>query len=339
MADYTIYTRTYSRSSAGRLVSGKRPRGEPLSSTALLDEFRSHAVQGGKYPTALVSVSNRVIDTVTRAYSKYYMERESPADIWIVFIKVPAATHPLPYCIHAALPLAEACKHPKAGAFRHEFVFEWAIPEQFVVHQVSLQTLMDRGLDWEEYIAQCDTTSEHLPTRDIRDAIARDLHPADPSAGPCDLGIYLGLFAKTFGARAPLDWIAHQLFHDCVWTRVVREHEMILKYAHGPTETVYADFFRQMNAGIETVLRDWWLADIDFFLDCEGFKEWRAVMEDIMVDDLAELYEARNGPAEMYVKMRMEVSAKHEKIRADIEAEAVRIGYEFPKDMALPSSS
>ena len=46
-----------------------------------------------------------------------------------------------------------------------------------------------------------------------------------------------------------------------------------LKYVDEYSETVDPDFFCKLNHGIETVLYDWWLADIDFFLDYEGSKE------------------------------------------------------------------
>jgi hypothetical protein len=41
-----------------------------------------------------------------------------------------------------------------------------------------------------------------------------------------------------------------------------------------------------LDHGIETVLHNWWLADIGFFLDCEGFKEWQDVMA-LMEDGIA----------------------------------------------------
>jgi hypothetical protein len=69
MANRPIYTRVYSRLSAGELVSGKTPRGYPLSKTALLEEFRNHANQ--EPFTALVPTSDRIIDTLKRAFEKH----------------------------------------------------------------------------------------------------------------------------------------------------------------------------------------------------------------------------------------------------------------------------
>jgi hypothetical protein len=53
-----------------------------------------------RIPTALVSATNRIVDIVARAFQRHYDDDESPADIWIVFIEVPAeGTGPCP-CIH-----------------------------------------------------------------------------------------------------------------------------------------------------------------------------------------------------------------------------------------------
>jgi hypothetical protein len=81
MAHRTIYTRAYSKSSAGQFVSAKGLKGDPLSDTALLYEFRNHANIRNRKPTALVSVSDRIVDTLKRAFNKHYEDRESSADI------------------------------------------------------------------------------------------------------------------------------------------------------------------------------------------------------------------------------------------------------------------
>jgi hypothetical protein len=141
-----IYTRTYSNGGAGRLVSGKAPKGEPLSDTALLEEFSKHTNKWNWEPTALVSGSDRIIDSVKRAFDKRHEDGESPADIWIDFIEVPTIINETTTRIHSAKELARKCGLPKPDKFSHEVVFEWAIPEKYVVHEISLQTLIRRGL-------------------------------------------------------------------------------------------------------------------------------------------------------------------------------------------------
>jgi hypothetical protein len=146
MANRTIYTRAYSKSSARQFVSAKGPKGDPLSDTALVEEFRNHAKKWNREPTALVSGSDRIVDTSKRAFDMHYEDGESSADIWIAFIEVPSTTNETATRIHSAKELAEKCGDPEYKKFSHEFVFEWAIPEKYVVHEVSLQTLMERGL-------------------------------------------------------------------------------------------------------------------------------------------------------------------------------------------------
>jgi hypothetical protein len=127
MANRTIYTRAYSKSSAGQFVSAKGPKGDPLSDTALVEEFRNHA-KWNREPTALVSGSDRIVNTLTRAFNKHfrddYKDGESAADIWIAFIKVPPTIDEDATRIHSAKELAEKCEDPEYKKFSHKFVFE-----------------------------------------------------------------------------------------------------------------------------------------------------------------------------------------------------------------------
>ena len=335
MANRKIYTRVYSKGSAGQLVAAKTPKGDPLSRTDLRDEFRKHANRYNREPTALVSVSDRIVDTVKRAFEKHCEDGESPADIFVAFIEIPAAIHDEPAQVHAARLLAEECRLPESRLFSHEIIFEWAIPERYVLHTVSLQILMDRGLRWERFFPS-GPELQPLSTARLRCCISRDLQHAGRG---WEVGVYLGCFARNFGARAPLDWISHQLFYDCVWTRIVDDDVVRLNYADKYSETVNFDFFCKLNEGIGAVLYDWWLADIDFFLDYKEFKEWQDVMEDGIVWDLIEFWETWhdvgcNEPArEIFEKEKLlcdeardKLLAKHEKIRATVEAKAVMLG-------------
>ncbi|EEU34875.1 uncharacterized protein NECHADRAFT_88376 [Fusarium vanettenii 77-13-4] len=270
MAEDMIYTRAYSVSSAGPLISAKGPMGDPLTHTELLAEFRNHSNSWNREPTALVSVSNRIIDTVKRAFDKYYVNGDSPADIWVAFIEVPERRDETPTQIHAALPLAEECGILEANKFRHEIVFEWAIPEEFVIHKVSLQTLISRGLQRGE---QFGPELQFKSTAGLRRDIATELKAIDHSSGSWEVGIYLASFARTFGARAPLDWIAHRLFYDCVHTTIVDDDVVRVNYLDERPKCVNFDFFCELDDGVDTVLYDWWLTDVDFCLDYEEFRE------------------------------------------------------------------
>jgi hypothetical protein len=106
MAKRTIYTRVYSKRSAGRFISCKGPKGGPLFDASLIKEFRNHAKfqnhGESQELTALVSGSDRIIDTLRRAFDKHYRDGESAADIWIAFLGVPPTPNRNTTRIHSA---------------------------------------------------------------------------------------------------------------------------------------------------------------------------------------------------------------------------------------------
>lgn len=59
-----------------------------------------------EHATALVSVSDRVVDTLQRAFNKYYVEKEPPESIYIVFIRIQASKVPSA-AFHSAQELAK----------------------------------------------------------------------------------------------------------------------------------------------------------------------------------------------------------------------------------------
>ena len=327
MSNHTIYTRAYSKSSAGGLVSGKASTGDPLSYKTLLEEFRKHANKRNRKPTALVSGSDRIFDTLKRAFDKHYEGGESSAEIWIAFIEVLHTRSGNATRIHSAKDLAEKCQLPEPDKFSHEVVFEWAIPEKYVLHEVSLQTLMKRKLQRDWFLQPS--------TEEGRCSTARELQGQDP----WEIGITLGCFARKFGARAPLNWVSHQLFYDCLRPKILHDDVVELTYAHEYTEKVDFQFFCDLDDGINTSLCDWWLSDIGFFQAYEGFREWRELTEDSMTWDLIEFWETwhdvdYDGTIKelsmkeklSYDEQRSTLLAEHEKKKAVIEAEAVEIG-------------
>lgn len=212
---------------------------------------------------ALVSWSDRIVDSLKRAFDKH-SDGESPAEIWIAFIGVPPTTinDTTATRINSAKKLAEACKPPEPHLFFHEVVFEWAIPEKYILHQLSLQTLMKRGLEEHNF--------SQPSTAQVRRHTARELQGQNPK----EIGYSLGSFARRFGARTPLQWVSHQLFRGCVRATITDNDVVRLDYAHGQMETVDFQYFRDLDNGIDTSLNEWWLADTNFFLDLQGFKKW-----------------------------------------------------------------
>lgn len=318
----TIYTRVYSSRNAGQLSSGKGSEGPPLSTTQLHEEFRKHANLYNNEPTALVSVSNRIIDTLRRALVKYFRDGESPTDIWIAFINVPATRSQTPPRTHAAEQLAEYCglTGTNSGSFRYETVFEWTVPEDCVLHEICLQTLMDRGLLQDSYIEGFSVDHRLPSTSALKSAIGEQFE----NSFPWEVGMSLGYFAQRFGARAPVRWIALQLFHDCARWSFVEDQV----YTYGP------DFFRLLKDGIGDYIIDW-LADSDFVADHQEFEDWKEIMEDTMIWDLIDFWEtwcrdrndSRSRMEQLCYERALEtLEAKHRILEAQIEAEGVRIG-------------
>lgn len=77
-------------------------------------------------PIALISVSSRLIDTLLRAFNKFYKGFESTDQIWIAFILVPHIDKAI---YHHVEGLAKRWGIKNLGGFLYEYVFEWEIPE------------------------------------------------------------------------------------------------------------------------------------------------------------------------------------------------------------------
>lgn len=145
MTETATYTRVYSASSARQLVSGKGVQNEPLTRESLLSEFRNHADMSSEQSTALVSISDRIIDTMSRAFAKRDDDHEPTDEIWIVFIKGSAVSEDN-IKVHSAAELARRCGFDDSYKFQHEYLVEHAIPREHVLHEVMLQTPIDRGI-------------------------------------------------------------------------------------------------------------------------------------------------------------------------------------------------
>ncbi|KAL4874964.1 hypothetical protein BJY04DRAFT_202859 [Aspergillus karnatakaensis] len=206
------FYRCYSASSAGTLRCGMNRVGPRLSQTELLDEFDRHRNKANRTPTALISVTDRPIEALHRGFDKYCNMGEDPAQIWIAIIFVPdAAAKNNSIVYHHAEQLAEQVKKVEdPSVFKHEYVFEWEIPEKYVKHRVSLQTLLDRGLDLRDYL---DDPEDFPNLHTVREQITERV--LNPSFHGYDIGRSLGQMARCFGARAPVHKIASQIMADC----------------------------------------------------------------------------------------------------------------------------
>lgn len=334
--DITL-TRSYSNRSAGKLSSGKGPTGAPHTLAGLLSEFEKHKELDNKIPTSLVSTSDRIIDTLKRAFNTYYDLGQSPDQIWIVFITIPYDWIRTKK-VHSARELANKCQNPKAEMFKHEFLFEWAIPQEFVVHSVSIKTLIARGLNMDPHRRFCYSAASAcdkyiLPPVSCLCEIMADEYIRYSYDDGWDVGVGLGLFAKRFGARAPLDWIAQQLYYDLTTAPEVDRdgdlHFGSVSYEDGKTEDLDLSFFPQVEDGIHTALFEWWLLDEDFILGLKAFNEWRELHLELMVDrwiDFSEDWCGYGDGTVGYKSAKERLEHWEERLHADIEKAAIEVG-------------
>lgn len=262
--------------------------GNQLAPDELLDEFEKHQDRWNQEPTALVSVSDRIVDTLKRALEMHYEDLESPSKIQVVFIEVPEPESKSTPTIHHARQLAEDCGLPEPKCFSYEFVFEWAIPEEYVLHTVSLQTLMDH--QQQSFIMDNVLPFPPPKTQELRRRIAKQLQSFSSHYDPWEIGEVLADFASTFGARAPHEWIAHQLFNDCVSSKLDDEiDDMIhLEFSLDHSTTVDYVWFQNLQEGITTALDEWFerivfSADHDILEESEDTVEhgiaWKDTVE------------------------------------------------------------
>lgn len=126
-----FYIRSFSSASVGSFTSGRGAVGEKLDNDEKLAEFQKHRFLNNTEPTALVSVSSRFINTLSRALVKWcgidkggYKVDQEPADeIWIAFIDILASDSGI---YHHAKVLAEQLEdEEKPMLYASEYVFEW----------------------------------------------------------------------------------------------------------------------------------------------------------------------------------------------------------------------
>ena len=282
-----LFFRSFFEGSASGLVSGKGIGDRRLSTRELLSEFHNHRMLFSTQTTALVSVTVNFTAALRRAFEKYYLGH-NPDRIWIMFISVPYKDD-IRY--HEAEQLARLDGHGGPRVFKDEYIFEWKIPEKYVIHKVSFRILLERGFDMEHF------TTVHLnnqqPLRsayDLRQDIA--IRILDPSIGGYDIGSNLGDIARHFGARAPVYEIAHRILAECAQSLSIdyrfdnvrisywRDHNNIPVFF-----TLGFGHFFWIERGIDETLSDFWLKDVDFIISKYEHCEWASALEDGMEKD------------------------------------------------------
>jgi hypothetical protein len=160
----------------------------------------------------------------------------------------------------SAKELARRCSMTDLWRFKYEYLFTWNIPTEYVTHAVSVETLMQRGLDMKDYFVDGALPSTHILRREFEKVHLNRDH------GGYEIGLGLGSLARCFGARAPVCQIAGQLLRDCLNARSTDwdAQEVDVEYWDGVICCLDFRHFRNVDDGINTALLDWWLADTEF---------------------------------------------------------------------------
>ncbi|KAI0145427.1 hypothetical protein GGR57DRAFT_517130 [Xylariaceae sp. FL1272] len=288
-----------------------------LAPNELKAEFLRHSDRFQTEPTALVSVSSRIIDTVKRAYD--LLQETETDNIWVIFIELPSTAEGIRGSrIHSAQRLAEDSGLQEPQRFHYEYLFEGEIPRYWVSHKVSLETLMQRGLDWVEHL------SESFETHQLRRKLASEF----TRTYGYDDGMSVGFFARLFGARAPLHWITHQFHEDCLSPQIIADDVVRFRTAEGERDSIVDYmYFRQLDEGIEFAIVDLFLQADGFLSDYDEFVEWKNIEEgklEVLEEHLTESINKNEGLiSQIAFAMAVEEHAGRVK---NIEAEAILIG-------------
>lgn len=137
--------RSYSRDSDRQLRSGRcMTEGmKGLTNPELLNDFRRHLDSSNERPTALVSTTSSLQRAVLIALQLSQGHRA--CDVHLVILSSIEAK------IHSGVSLALGLKaqgllwHNNPFLYESEWLFEWIIPYENVLHTISLQTLIERG--------------------------------------------------------------------------------------------------------------------------------------------------------------------------------------------------
>ncbi|KAF2866041.1 hypothetical protein BDV95DRAFT_210678 [Massariosphaeria phaeospora] len=180
--------------------------------------------------------------------------------------------------------------------------------------KVSVEILMARGLDMEEYLMEY-PLGPALPSTDLlRQDLAINI--LNTSYDGHDIGYSLGFMARCFGARAPLCKIANQLLHECLRGSNIGGNTRIVTFRDIPA----------IENAIDTVLLDWWLADSSFQDLYEEHCDWarweREFLEDRWLEAATSGFMNKLEIAEFQTKCRLEQA----ELDAEVEYAAVNLG-------------
>jgi len=148
----------------------------------------------------------------------------------------------------------------------------------YIIHTVSLQTLINRGFSIENFI---DEHGKPFSSDRLKDYIALNyLFPPEYGNG---LGLNLELMVKRFGARSPVFNIAWQFINDCQF----QLRSLCNQFGN---QLELHKLLGYRKDGIYTALIEWWFDDFHCNLEDHQHKEWVFPLEDCMEQDYISFY-------------------------------------------------
>ena len=237
--EYQYYYRCFSTTSAGGPRSGAYDKDldhSKLSERDLLSQFDYHRDRDSKHPTALISVTDRPLEALNRALGKYYTEKKD--QIWIICVEVPETDKK--NGPHHAQRLAVKRK-VESNKFRHEYLFEWEIPEDYISRIVPVQEFLNRGI---EKMMPLEYDGEGVRFSTLRDAFREEILTSDP------YGTGRWLYSLT-AACGPM--IAFQIYLDSLGGGFFDSDNQIVRY-DGFESIEFSDISiieKQIKDGIE----------------------------------------------------------------------------------------
>lgn len=156
------------------------PTPYPTADWERINDFQLHRDPYQLNPTRLVSTANNIFRALSLLLRLLKENEVPPSRILLAFIEVTLVDRGLVHCARDLLTQTDS----ERDLFASEFIFDWQIPLRLVRHQISAQTLLDRGLlsriQWAEM--------------------------EDPS--PAELRKTAKKFYRKLAQRQPLEWYA-----------------------------------------------------------------------------------------------------------------------------------
>jgi hypothetical protein len=210
--------------------------------------------------------------------------------------------------------------------FKNEYIFVWEIPEKYIIHKVSVQTLLEHGLNTKRYSGYFNGIRQLPSAFLLRQEIAEQI--LDPSNSGYDIGLTLGFMAQHFGARAVVCDIAHRILFECIRILYIDHDAQYVHVLYGNNRKIIVDFehFYWIDKGVDEALVELWLSDIDFCSAYAEHCEWVSRLEDEINREWETFGKHMNDDDVSYPKQRYRtLQARKDKIHVEIEIAATKL--------------